>query len=133
LIYIVDSSAMIAYLWKEIGIDVVENIFEDENNECFIHVLNLCEVYYDLIRRTGETEAREILKEIYELVTVRYDMGVDFWQKAAKYKADLHRISLADCFCITLAEVTGGTIVTSDHHELDVIKSLGVIPICFIR
>lgn len=124
---------MIAYLWKEIGIKEVEKIFEDENNECFIHVLNLCEVYYDLIKRTGEADARKILKEIYNLVTVRYDMGVDFWQKAAKYKADLHRISLADCFCITLAEFTGGTVVTSDHHELDVVKTLGIISIYFIR
>jgi PIN domain nuclease of toxin-antitoxin system len=128
-----DSSAMIAYIWNENGAEAVKKIFKDSNNNCFIHVLNLCEVYYDLIKRAGEVEAKEALKEIYTLVTVRYDIENDVWQMAGKYKAELHRISLADCFCITLAKITGGTVVTSDHHELEKIKTLGIVPVYFIR
>jgi len=131
LIYTLDSSALIAFLWQEPGADTVESILLSLDNECSVHVLNLCEVYYDLLRRTSPVETEKWLRKITNLVTVVYDM--DFWQEAGKYKAALRRISLADCFCLTLAVKTGGTVVTSDHHEFNKVKDQGIASILFIR
>jgi hypothetical protein len=38
---------------------------------------------------------------------------------------------IADCFALTLAIYENGTLVTSDHHELDRLAQL--CPILFIR
>lgn len=48
-------------------------------------------------------------------------------------KVNPGKISLADCFAPALAIRTGGTLVTSDHHEFDAIVPLGLCPTLFIR
>lgn len=131
--YIMDSSALIAYLWKESGYTFVKSIITDSNNRCFIHVINFCEVYYDLIRRVGVIKAKQITEKVSNLITVRYDMDEDFWQQAGKYKADIRRVSLADCFCITLTQRMLANVLTADHHEFDKLVDKGIINIKFIR
>jgi predicted nucleic acid-binding protein len=42
-------------------------------------------------------------------------------------------ISLADCFGIMLANRVSGTLLTSDHHEMDKIATAGICNINFIR
>jgi hypothetical protein len=49
-----------------------------------------------------------------------------------KLKAQ-HRASLADFCAVALTNRIGGTLLTSDHHELDVIAAAGICPITFIR
>lgn len=133
MVYAIDSSALIALLQKESGKEIVESIFSDPNNQCYMHAINLCEVYYDYIRRSDISTARKIIQEASELLTVRNDIDRDFWQEAGEYKANLRRISLADCLCITLANRIGGTVVTTDHHEFDAIHEKGIITVKFIR
>lgn len=55
------------------------------------------------------------------------------WRTAGRLKARLRRISLADCFALALTLREGGTLVTSDHHELDAVQAAGICPIRFIR
>ena len=43
------------------------------------------------------------------------------------------RISLADCFCIALARLENGTVLTSDHREFDKIADASICPVQFIR
>lgn len=50
-----------------------------------------------------------------------------------QYKADIRRISLADCFALALTKTMRGRLLTSDHHEFDKIVPLGICPITFIR
>lgn len=42
-------------------------------------------------------------------------------------------VSLADCCGLALARRTGGTFLTTDKHELERLRDLGVCPIEFIR
>ena len=56
---------------------------------------------------------------------IREDMDIAFWRQAGRYKAIIHRVSLADCFAITLANRIGGELVTSDHREMDPIAASG--------
>ncbi|MEQ8224401.1 MAG: PIN domain-containing protein, partial [Candidatus Eremiobacterota bacterium] len=90
MIYVLDSCSLIAFLWDEPGSDLVEPLLMSSDT-CFVHIINLCEVYYDLLRRTEAVKVEKLLKNITDLVIVRNDM--DLWKEAGKYKAELKRIS----------------------------------------
>ncbi len=137
--YVLDACAMIAFLRDEEGADAVASLLLNE--DCMAHAVNLCEVYYDcLLRGDNESTARELIADLESLdLTFREDMGNQFWQMVASYKAKIRKASLnvplADCFVLSLAEREKATIVTSDHHEFDLILEKGFCPgtVSFIR
>jgi predicted nucleic acid-binding protein len=131
-VFVFDACAFIALLEDEPGAAAVEVLLQDPRNRCLIHSINACEIYYDLYRR-GNTEDANSLVAIFgenglQLVE---ESPSDLWQIAGKLKAEWRRISLADCFALALAIYENGTLVTSDHHELDRLAQL--CPILFIR
>ena len=134
MIYVLDSSAMIALANNEPGADVVADLLADPQNECYAHALNLCEVFYDAIRRSDEAQALQIITDLFGLgVIERGDLDVAFWQHAGRLKAVHRRVSLADCCALALTLRVSGELVTSDHHELDALAAAGVCPIKFFR
>jgi PIN domain nuclease of toxin-antitoxin system len=134
VIYTLDASAIIAYLRGEPGADIVSAILSDPTHVCVAHALNLCEVYYDFYRGSGEAAAEEAMHDILSVgVQLRSDLSIDFWQTAGAIKATVRRISLADRFAVTLAQAVGGTLLTSDHHEFDPLAKQGVCAFAFIR
>ena len=125
---------MIAFLCNEKGADVVERIVTAPGNQCFAHAINLCEVFYDFFRSANEADAISAIADLAAAgIMERDDFDRDFWEKAGKLKATQRRVSLADCFGLTLAVRLGGEFLTTDHHELDSIAALGSYPITFIR
>ncbi len=129
---IFDACAIIAFINGEDGADFVENLLVDENNRVFVHAVNLCEVFYEYLRVSGESLAQSVIDDITGTITVCEDMDTLFWQDIARYKAK-GRISLADCFCIALAVRLKGEIITSDHHEFEKIGNSGSVTVRFIR
>lgn len=98
MILVLDACALIALLGNEPGGDLIDSLLSDKNNTCIIHALNLCEAYYDLVRRAGETRAKDVVNRLVMAgVSVREDMDTDFWQDAGNIKAAYPRVSLADC------------------------------------
>ncbi len=133
MIAILDACAMVAYLNDERGADIVENILLDATYHCYAHSVNLCEVHYHMARRSGEDVAREGINTLFaDGVIERSDMSRAFWERVASHKAR-GKISIADCFCVALAQELSGQVVTSDHGEFDPIVPLGICPILFIR
>ena len=134
MIYIIDACAIIAFLRREAGSIVVAQLLADPANLCLIHAVNLCEVYYDAVRRTDVATARQ---DIAALLTgglvLRTDLDTAFWQSVGELKVNPGKISLADCFALALAQQEQGTLVTSDHHEFDPIVPLNLCSILFIR
>jgi uncharacterized protein with PIN domain len=133
-VFVFDACALIAILEDEPGAEVVEELLEQSANRCLVHAVSACEVYYDLYRR-GNTEDADTLEAILaefglELLEA---LPPDLWRIAGRLKAEWRRVSLADCFSLALAIREEGTLVTSDHHELDPIANAGVCPIRFIR
>ena len=125
---------MIAYLRAEQGGAVVRDILRDPANQCLAHAINLCEVYYDFHRAEGEAVAEQALRDLEAAgVTRREDISPAFCQAAGALKAVRRRISLADCFAVTLAKAVGGVLLTSDHHEFDPLADSGKHTIVFIR
>jgi predicted nucleic acid-binding protein len=134
MIFVLDACAMIAWLRNEPGADVVDLAVRDVNSQCIAHAINLCEVYYDAVRNTDEEHGKVVITDLRAVgVIERNDFEQAFWQEAGKLKAIHRKVSLADCCAIALTNRVGGTLLTSDHHELDVIATTGVCSITFIR
>jgi predicted nucleic acid-binding protein len=132
MIIILDACAMIAYLRGEVGADIVENHLL--NDECHAHAINACEVYYDFMKVADELTAQSAINDL-KSVGLKIDEIITepFWMEVGKYKGNIRKISLADCFAMTLTNQLGGQLLTSDHHEFDPISKLGTCKIKFIR
>ena len=133
-IHVLDASAMVAYLAGESGAIVVDDLLNNPEALCYAHSINLGEVYYDCLRTTGDRRgARKTIIDLFAAgVIERREMSRRFWMRVGGLKAR-GRISLADCFCIGLAKQLSCEVVSSDHHELDPLVPLGIVPIRFIR
>ena len=130
---VLDACAVIAYERDEPGADVVE-MFLVGDDTCWIHAINLCEVYYDFLRVGGPDAAEQVLTDLEGfnvLVVTMTEEGL--WKLAATYKATLRRISLADCFALALTNSIEGTLITSDHAEFDPVAAQNIGQIQFIR
>ena len=131
---IFDACALIAYLKDETGAETVETLLLDKSNSKYAHAINLCEVFYDFRRQSGESAAQQAIQQLLSIgLITRNDMNDNFWQQAGRYKAELRRVSIADCFCIALAHRLDGFVVTADHHEFDVVAEKSIVPVKFIR
>jgi hypothetical protein len=68
-------------LARELGADAVSAILVDPAHACLAHALNLCKVYYDFYRSSGELPARGAINDVFALgVQLRDDLSVEDWQ-----------------------------------------------------
>lgn len=134
MIVVLDACAIIAFLRAEEGATEIENLLVNPDNACLIHAVNLCEVYYDVLRVGGESQAVSALQDVTGMgIAIREDMDTAFWRRAGAYKATIKRISLADCFAIALANRLNGVLLTADHREFDPVAMAGACQISFFR
>ena len=134
IVYIMDACAIVALLMGESGNNIVARLLANPNNLCLIHAVNLCEMYYDAVRRTDAATARQDIAALLSGgLVLRTDLDTAFWQSVGDLKINPDKLSLADCFALALAQRENGTLVTSDHHEFDPIVPLNLCPILFIR
>lgn len=131
-IYVLDACAMIALLQNEEGADKVASAINAANNgeaKVIMHKANLLEVYYDLYRSRGKEQAELIVDEIKKRpIEIISEITDQIFQEAGRLKAT-YKISFADSIALAQALLTGGELLTSDHHEFDVIE--GAEPIKF--
>jgi len=131
--YVIDACALIAFLQNESGGDKLCELFKVSENEFFMHSVNLTEVYYDAVYVAGEDKAQELFEKVAELpITILWDLNVPLIRLVGKYKTS-YRISFADAFVLALAEKEKAIVVSTDHHEFDVIESAGELSICWLR
>lgn len=132
--FVFDACAVVALLRGESGAETVASLLDEAKNRCRLHAVNLCEVYYDGLRR-GDTSDAARLEEL--LTKSGFDIETEtprpLWETVGRLKATLRRVSLADCFALAFALQESGTVVTSDHHEFDPIAATGICPVQFIR
>lgn len=118
--YILDASAMIAYLRDEPGADLVDEVAHNGHHVCFAHGMNLCEVYYDYHRSGGAEAAAQAIELLRSSdIWFRSDMSEEFWIEVGVLKSETRRVSLADCCALVLTRRLNATLLTSDHHEMD--------------
>jgi PIN domain nuclease of toxin-antitoxin system len=86
--YILDACVMLAYLEDEQGAEVVETLLLDPSATCYAHSVNLCEVYYQLIRLSDESKAAQGIEDLLASgVIERPDMERAFWEHVGLHKA----------------------------------------------
>lgn len=136
-VFIFDACAVIALIHGEIGAETVASLLSEPGNRCRLHAINLCEVFYDGLRRGGISSAADADRLEDLLAKSGFDIETDvsrpLWESAGRLKAELRRISLADSFALALALEEKGILVTSDDHEFDPIARTGMYPIQFFR
>ena len=134
--YVLDACALIALLQDEQGAKKVSdtlNIAYKGEAEIIMHKANLLEVYYDAYRCRGEEQADLMVTEVKKRpVHINSEITDEIFTEAGRLKAT-YKISFADSFALAQAKVSGGTLLTSDHHEFDKIEGKEGIDFFWIR
>ena len=134
--YVLDACAMLAVLAKEQGADKAAEFYKKAaygEITLIMHKLNLLEVYYDLYRAYGKERAGGFLDEIKQSpIVVNHEFSDEIFTEAGRLKAS-YRISLADSVALAQAIVSGGALITCDHHEFDIIETKEHIAFVWIR
>lgn len=134
---ILDSSAVIAWLGGEDGCEVVRQVLRDHPDRLHMHAANVCEVLYH-VRRNWKGRKDDAIPDTRETLTAvgileHAETDSALVDAAATLKANIRKVSLADCLLLALAQRLAGTVVTSDKGEMDKPGPLAVCPIRFIR
>ena len=135
-VYVIDTCALIALINQENGSDVVSDLLKNAGMgkvSVKIHAVNLCEIYYDCLRRNGTKIADALLKTVKTMPMEIVDhIKVNLLKKVGKIKAT-EKVSLADAFAVGLAIVSKAHLVTSDHHEIEPLERKGVVNVLWFR
>ncbi len=130
-IFVLDACALIALLNDENGADKVVAAYRMAKNdeaEIIINRINLLEVYYGFYHDKGKDYAEKVLENIEQSIISISEFDRNIFPIAGRLKAS-HKISLADSIALAQALITGGELMTADHHEFDLIE--GKEPIVF--
>jgi uncharacterized protein len=124
--YVLDACALLAFLNEEHGGDVVETLLRTASAiECtlYMHKLNVLEIYYGIFRDVSSEKAEETLNTIHTLPITIVDVVSDaVFKEAGRLKAT-YKISLADAVALAEAKTREAPLVTSDHHEFDLLDT----------
>jgi predicted nucleic acid-binding protein len=134
--FVLDACAVIALLTGEVGAGNVRTILNRAyagEGEVSINKINLFEVYYDAYRVYGKLRADDAFSRIIKLpLVVISELKDNVFVEAGRLKAT-YRVSLADSIALAEAYVSGALLVTSDHHEFDIIEQKESIKFHWIR
>ena len=111
-----DSHAILKFYQDEPGADKVEHLLltaAHEKSLTYISEINLGEVYYQIIRRSGHASAGNILEQFYTLPVNIIPPSTDIILRASEIKAE-YAISYADCFAAATALRCGAPVLTGD-------------------
>jgi len=135
-IYILDACAVLAVLGQEPGADKVVEIYKKASSgevALVMNKLNLLEVYYTLYRVYGKEQADRFLEEFKQSpITISSEISDEIFTEAGRLKAS-YKISLADAIALAQTLISGGELLTADHHEFDVIEKHENIRFNWIR
>ena len=134
--YVLDSCALLAFIYKESGYDIVKTTLAQADSgsaEVYMNKVNLFEVYYDIRRSTGSQEADDAYSMIQKLpIVIINGISEKVFREAARIKTG-YKISLADSFALGEASVMSAPLITSDHHEFDAVEKNEKISFKWIR
>ena len=134
-VFVLDACALVALLKNENGADVVAAAYKQaENGEATVMMnrVNLLEVYYGFYHSDGKEYADKIMEGVAKSIVAISEFDHEIFPVAGRLKAS-YRISLADSIALAQAIVSGGELLTSDHHEFDSIEGMEPIVFHWIR
>jgi predicted nucleic acid-binding protein len=113
---VLDSYAVLAFLFKEEGHDKIFALFEkaiDADKKLLIAAPNWAEVRYIVERKVGATRWKEVRAKLLGLPVDIIGADQDMAELAGEIKT-AHKMSLADCFAAALAKQKKAELYTGD-------------------
>jgi predicted nucleic acid-binding protein len=124
-IYVLDACAVIAFLDRESGADIVASLIQKaEAGEIYIYMtsIQVLEVYYDRIRIKGLEYADEFLQALYaSSIKIVHQISHPDIRMAGQLKTS-YRLSLADSIVCAFASSMSAVLITADHKELEPVE-----------
>ena len=114
--YVLDSSALLAFIEEEQGADIVQNLLERGEAEeitLLVSFMSFMEVYYISLQERDESETQERLRLIGALPILRVESTEALGVVASQLKAS-YRISVADTWIAALAKDRNAILVHKD-------------------
>ena len=124
-----DSYAILTFLFKEQGHEIIINLFDQavgKDKALLIAVPNWAEVRYIVERRFGANQWSEVRTKLLGLPLKVIDTDQDLAEEAGAIKAK-HKMSLADCFAAALAKHKKGKLYTGDPEFKAMGKELQIV------
>jgi predicted nucleic acid-binding protein len=115
---ILDAHALMAFLEREPGYEIVKSFFVsavEKDEPLLMTTVNYGEVYYIILRECGRDKIEHIDNTIRTLPIEFVDADVQLAREAARFKA-VKKMSYADCFAAALAKIRKGEVVTGDRE-----------------
>ena len=113
---VLDSYAVLAFLFKEKGHEIVLGLFEEAleaDKKLLIASPNWAEVRFLVERKVGAARWAEVRAKLLGLPIEIIDADQGLAEAAGEIKA-FHKMSLADCFAAALARIKKAEIYTGD-------------------
>lgn len=143
---VLDSSAMIAYLKREPGGDVVAALLQGDE-AIYAHAINLVEVFYDFLGKSSPSGAEQAIADLKtDGIIERSDLDGAFWRDVASIIAARRaqaprpdkpnqkpRLALGDACGLALSRRLDAEFVSADRAELDPIHQTELAKVLFIR
>lgn len=133
--YVLDACAMIAFFDDEAGAKKVNEILDKAAEsicEVLMHNASVAELYYNALK-SGNQKAELILPSLYSYPIRYVDRITTDMIKWMGYFKTTYKISFADSIVLATAKLNNAKVVTSDHHEFDVIEKSGDVAFEWIR
>lgn len=114
--YVLDSFAILAYVWDEGGSDRIEELLRQAKKkevELFLSRVNWAESYYMICRKENKEKADAVIAMIKEWPIQFVETNESIGLVAGKIKAN-KAVSLGDAFAIATAIEKGAEVVTGD-------------------
>ncbi len=126
---LLDSYALLAYLNKEAGFEMVRNLLnmaQDSGKFILMNEINVGETYYILFRERGSKKSEYFLGTILNSLPIAMiQNNFQLVIEAARIKAE-YPLSFADCFAVASARREGARLITGDpefnkvEHLIDI-------------
>jgi len=116
---LLDSYALLAYLNKEAGFEMVRNLLnmaQDLGKFILMNEINVGETYYILFRERGSKKSEYFLDTILKSLPIAMiQNNFQLVIEAARVKAE-YPLSFADCFAVTTARRERASVITGDQE-----------------
>jgi len=133
---VLDACALIAVLAMEKGAANIRNLFQramDHQAFLIMNKFNFLEVYYKIYKAYGKREADNLADIMKQMPVIINDTLKDETLKEAGRLKASYKISIADAIAIAETVINNGTLVTSDHHEIEPIEKNEEISVFWFR
>lgn len=126
--HVLDASAVLAWLWRETGAEIVEDLLAA--GRCAMRSVNLAKVLAKALDKVLPPEQLHTLAGSLELEVLPFE--IDDAVEAARLRAPTRHLglSLADRACLTLAKARGIPAVTADQARVEAGPAIGVQIVC---